>query len=181
MQRSFVLKIIKAYWTVSLNSALLLARLLPLNLRIQEAARIYEILKKDIRNIVGDRDVKRQVPYEETFTPVKLEESEFSCLGDGAQMIPEDSQTVQIFTDGSNIGGKVGAGLSIWKGAAETRTQKLKLGHFCTVCQTIILALFEASKKARKNSVRGYKIYNDSRSALETINRGDSLHALALY
>ncbi|CAK1585006.1 unnamed protein product [Parnassius mnemosyne] len=43
VQRGFVQKIVKAYKTVSLHSALLLAGLLPLDLRVREAASLYEI------------------------------------------------------------------------------------------------------------------------------------------
>ncbi|CAK1578891.1 unnamed protein product [Parnassius mnemosyne] len=80
VQRGFVQKVIKSYRTVSLHSALLLAGLLPLDLRVQEAALLYEIKKGFSRRIVGDRDVETKIEYSKTTHPAKQPGLKFTNL-----------------------------------------------------------------------------------------------------
>ncbi|KAL0879138.1 hypothetical protein ABMA27_002934 [Loxostege sticticalis] len=70
VQRGFAQKLVKAYRTVSLNSALLLAGLLPLDLRIQEAAALYEVKRGYSQRVVGDRGVEVPVPVVSAPHPV---------------------------------------------------------------------------------------------------------------
>ncbi|XP_068630158.1 uncharacterized protein [Battus philenor] len=64
--------------------------------------------------------------------------------------------------------------------AAELHTKKLKLGNFCTVHQAELLALAETTGYAASGSAQSCAIMSDSRSALETVARSDTLHPLAL-
>ncbi|CAK1582424.1 unnamed protein product [Parnassius mnemosyne] len=180
VQRGFVQKIIKSYRTVSLHSALLLAGLLPLDIRIQEAASLYAIKKDFSRRIVGDREVESKINFSETPHPADQVGLNFECLVDGAQIDQKDNKALKIYTDGSKIEGKVGAALSIWNDAAETCTRKLKLENFCTVYQAELLAILEATSYALKSCAPNCNIYSDSRSALSTIAQDVSLHPLAV-
>ncbi|CAH2208723.1 jg510, partial [Pararge aegeria aegeria] len=47
----------KAYRTVSLNSALILAGMIPLDLRIQEAATLFEAKRGIFQPVLGDREI----------------------------------------------------------------------------------------------------------------------------
>lgn len=77
LQRGFAQKICGAYRTVSLNSALLLSGLLPLDLRISEAASLYEI-KRGIRPTgLGDREIERLAPALKVPHPAKHMSLEF--------------------------------------------------------------------------------------------------------
>lgn len=58
VQRAFAQKISKSYRIVSLHSALILAGILPLDLRIQEAAKLYEA-KRGIPDIT----IEIKTPY----------------------------------------------------------------------------------------------------------------------
>lgn len=62
VQRGFAHKLCRAYRTVSLNSALVLAGILPLDLRIREAASLYEAKRGIARAELGDREVERMAP-----------------------------------------------------------------------------------------------------------------------
>ncbi|CAK1588833.1 unnamed protein product [Parnassius mnemosyne] len=178
-QRGFVQKIIKSYKTVSLHSALLLAGLLPLDLRVQEAASLYEIKKGFSQRVVGDRDVERKLEYSKTPHPANQTGLQFKCLGDSAEVDQHDNKCIKIYTDGSKIEGKVGAALSVWRHAVEISTRKLKLEDFCTVYQAELLAIFEATNYALRDSAMYCNIYSDSRSALQTVVQNVTFHPLA--
>ncbi|XP_045534585.1 uncharacterized protein LOC123721130 [Papilio machaon] len=173
-------KIVRAYRTASLNSVLALAGLLPLDLRVQEAALLYEVKKGHSQQVLGDLDLELPVPYAQTQHPVHLEGLQFDCMADGDEVVQRAAVDVNIYTDGSKIEGKVGAALSIWDDAAETLCRKLKLGNFCTVYQAELLALYEATLFVVKSNRRSFGLHSDSRSALETVAKGDSLHPLAV-
>ncbi|XP_063374284.1 uncharacterized protein LOC134661981 [Cydia amplana] len=87
---------------------------------------------------------------------------------------------VRIFTDGSKIGGGVGASLSIWKGETETKAHKLALSKYCTVYQAELLALCKATREAKKYAEKSFGIYSDSMAALQTVQNHSCLHPLAV-
>lgn len=69
VQRGIALKICKAYRTVSLNSALVLAGMLPLDLRIREATLLYEAKRGLPQPELGDREVEQMASALETPHP----------------------------------------------------------------------------------------------------------------
>ncbi|CAH2105769.1 unnamed protein product [Euphydryas editha] len=58
VQRGFAQKLCKAYSTISLNSALLLAGILPLDLRICEVMALYCVRKGVPQWEIGDQEVE---------------------------------------------------------------------------------------------------------------------------
>ncbi|XP_037877005.1 uncharacterized protein LOC119630715 [Bombyx mori] len=60
VQKGFAQKICRAYRTVSLNSALALSGILRLDLRIKEAATLFEIKKRKKEHPYGDREVEKE-------------------------------------------------------------------------------------------------------------------------
>ncbi|KAJ2937984.1 hypothetical protein O0L34_g14267 [Tuta absoluta] len=181
VQRGFAQKLVKAYKTVSLNSALTLAGLLPLDVRVREAAALYEIKKGYSRRVIGDREVERPVPFIKSPHPAEQAEIEIGSVTDSAELAQHtNDDQLQIFTDGSKIKGKVGAALTLRVGGAETQTKKFKLEPFCTVFQAELYALCGATELALNNKAEKCSIYCDSRSALELVANGISLHPLAV-
>ncbi|XP_049874511.1 uncharacterized protein LOC126372706 [Pectinophora gossypiella] len=180
VQRGFAQKLTKAYRTVSLNSALVLSGLLPLDLRVKEAAALYEAKRGVPQPMLGDREVERVVGYAQAPHPATHMKLEFVCLVDQEQVDCHNNQAVRIYTDGSKIDGKVGAALSVWDGDAETKTVKLKLSPYCTVYQAELLAICEATRVILACHQTSFGIYSDSRSALETIVNHDAKHHLAV-
>ncbi|GBP32083.1 Putative 115 kDa protein in type-1 retrotransposable element R1DM [Eumeta japonica] len=70
LQRSIALKACRAYQTVSLHSALILARLLPLDIRVMEAAKVYEVKRgKELRDICANQELERPVVFRELLHP----------------------------------------------------------------------------------------------------------------
>lgn len=131
---SFARKFCRAYRTVYLNSALVLAGILILDIRVSEMGSLYTS-KKGVRvPALGDRDVEGVASALDRTHPAEQMEIELGSLVDEEQYHSHHlNYEVRIFTDGSRIEGIVGAPLSIWKGEAEIKTLQLALSLYCTV------------------------------------------------
>ncbi|KAL0821383.1 hypothetical protein ABMA28_005969 [Loxostege sticticalis] len=180
VQRGFAQKLCKSYRTVSLHSALTLAGILPLDLRIQEAAALYETKRGSPLPELGDRETESRVGFAETPHPALHMDIIFERLEDQSLVDRHNVQEVRIFTDGSKIEGKVGAALSVWKGESEIRNQKFSLSAYCTVYQAELLAICKATGGILKGREKSYGLYSDSMAALETVVNHSSLHPLAV-
>ncbi|XP_061385418.1 uncharacterized protein LOC133320796 [Danaus plexippus] len=180
VQRGFAQKICRAYRTVSLDSALVLAGMLPLDLRISEAASLYEAKKGVSQSVLGDREIERMTPYTEMPHPAKLISMKFDHLVDVNQYNAIDLNTTRIFTDGSKIEGKVGAAISIWTGQVEIKNIKLALPTYATVYQAELLALRRAASEVNKSKAVTFGIFSDSMAALMTATNPTSPHPLSL-
>ncbi|XP_063834856.1 uncharacterized protein LOC135084043 [Ostrinia nubilalis] len=180
VQRGFAQKLCKSYRTVSLHSALALAGILPLDLRIQEAAALYEARRGSPLPVLGDRETESAVRFSEAPHPAEHMSLEFISLADQQLVNQHNVQAVRIFTDGSKIEGKVGAALSWWNNETEIRNLKLGLSAYCTVYQAELLAIWKATSEILKGAEVSYGLYSDSRAALETVTNHDSLHPLAV-
>lgn len=178
VQRGFALKISKAYRTVSLNAALVLSGLLPLDLRVAEAARLYEC--KRGRPIVGRSrgQLEGRISFMELPHPADELDITFECLQPQNIVdlhLPDDL----IFTDGSKIEGMVGAAYAHWRNGREIRTKKMRLESFCTVFQAELLAILQSVELILQSRLRTAGIMSDSRSALELVRDHNALHPLA--
>ncbi|XP_063539417.1 uncharacterized protein LOC134748560 [Cydia strobilella] len=182
VQRGMAQKICKAYRTVSLNSALVLAGMLPLDLRVREAASLYEAKKGESLPALwpGDREVEQMASATEMPHPADREELRVVRLVNQDDVNSNSEFDVRIFTDGSRLEGGVGASLSIWKGETETKAHKLALSRYCTVYQAELLALCRATREAKKYAEKSYGVYSDSMAALQTIQNHSCLHPLAV-
>lgn len=180
VQRGIAQKICKAYRTVSLNSALLLAGLLPLDLRVREAASLYEAKKGVPQEVLGDREVERVEPAIQAPHPAEYISPEFCCLVNQDEVEQYKELDVHIFTDGSKIEGKVGAALSLWSGDSEKKAFKLALPNYCTVYQAELLAIYKATTVILGHNASTFGIYSDSMAALQTIQNLKCFHPLAV-
>lgn len=124
LQRGFAQKVCKAYRTVSLTSALILSGLLPLDLRIHEAASLYKAKKGHSEDYIPPgREVETQVRFSDNPHPSRLIVTDYECLEGMDQETTESLLLVgpQIYTDGSKIEGKVGAALTWWDEGREVK------------------------------------------------------------
>ncbi|XP_047028029.1 uncharacterized protein LOC124636138 [Helicoverpa zea] len=180
LQRGIAQKMCKAYRTVSLNSALLLAGILPLDLRIREVALLYEAKKGVAQELLGDREMERMASALDSPHPAARVDLEIGRVMDQEQIDASANSEIKIYTDGSKIEGRVGAAVSIWIGNTETRTLKLALANFCTVYQAELLAICRATKEIRRSTAESFGIYSDSMAALQTVKNHGCLHPLAV-
>ncbi|XP_039760382.1 uncharacterized protein LOC120634053 [Pararge aegeria] len=169
---------VRAYRTVSLNAVLLLAGILPLDLRVWEAASLYEVRRGVTLPELGDREVERSAKYATLPHPATNRDYKFTSLTDQEEVNRHNDQAVRIYTDGSKIEGKVGAAISIWNDVSETKALKLKLDSHCTVYQAELLAVEKATTLILESQEQTFGIYSVSRSFLEAVIGGHSLHPL---
>ncbi|XP_063897101.1 uncharacterized protein LOC126053517 [Helicoverpa armigera] len=170
----------EAYRTVSLNSALLLAGI-PLDIRIREAASLYEAKVGVPQPTLGDREIERMASALEAPHPAELVTLQYDSIADDEEYRNRSEEfAVRIFTDGSKIQGKVGAALSLWDSTTETKALKLTLPSYCTVYQAELLALQKAATEALKRRENTFGIFSDSMAALQTVTNVSAPHPLAV-
>nr|BDU78964.1 hypothetical protein [Bombyx mori] len=180
VQRGFAQKICRAYRTVSLNSALALSGILPLDLRIKEAATLFEIKKRKKEHAYGDREVEKEVMYTKIAHPACKPHLQYKHLENQEQINTLENLQFKIYTDGSKFEGKVGAAFSLWKNDLEIESKKFKLSSHCTVYQAELLALRNATVVALKRAGYSFGIFSDSRAALDTLCNSETRHPLAV-
>lgn len=181
IQRCFAQKICKAYRTASLTSVLALSGTLPLDLRIQENAALYEA-KKGISStyLPPGRQLEQKVKFTDFPHPATQITTEYELL----ENMDSDTETTlqitgpQVYTDGSKMEGKVGAALTWWENGRETSNDLFGLDQTCTVFQSELYALHMAIKKARDSGEEVVNILSDSRSSLELLGNPKLLHPL---
>lgn len=178
LTRSFAIKISKAHRTVSLISSLLLARVLPLTLRVREHATIYRIKRGEPLTCLPGRilEVRKScflLPH-----PAKRERLTFKFIGSQEDVESLGNGPI-LFTDGSKLEGKVGAAVSLWTGGRELRYSSFRLENYCSVFQAELAAILRALMLIRDREELEFIIASDSRSGLELICDANSVHPLA--
>lgn len=182
VQRGFAQKICKAYRTTSLTSVQILSGTLPLDLRIQEAATLYEAKKGYNSDFLPPgRKLEGRVKFLNFPHPSGTTAPEYELL---ENMDPETQKIhnilgPQIYTDGSKIEGKVGAALTWWEEGKEVGNETFSLDPTCTVFQSELYALHRAVLRAKESGREVVNILSDSRSSLELLSNPATLHPLA--
>ncbi|GBP56856.1 Putative 115 kDa protein in type-1 retrotransposable element R1DM [Eumeta japonica] len=136
LQRSVALKACRAYRTVSLHSALILSRLLPLDIRVREATWLSEVKRrKHVRDVCADRELESPVDFCELPHPAHVLELEFESVEDLDPTTMDRLAIVgpNIYSDGSLIEGKVGAALKEWRDGVKSGNSADRLQSFSTV------------------------------------------------
>ncbi|XP_062529492.1 uncharacterized protein LOC119629800 [Bombyx mori] len=180
VQRGIAQKICRAYRTVSLHSALILAGTLPLDLRVREVAALYRARRGSAVPELCGREVEKMTSVAGMPHPAECTRIGVTRLVDQDDVEMHSAFDIRIFTDGSKINHGVGAALSVWNSEAEIKTRKLVLPSFCTVYQAELLALCVATKEAMTIRARTFGVYSDSMAALQTIQNYSCLHPLAV-
>ncbi|KAI5631121.1 reverse transcriptase (RNA-dependent DNA polymerase) domain-containing protein [Phthorimaea operculella] len=170
LTRTFCLKICRAHRTTSLISSALIARVLPLDLRLMEQGRLYEIKRgKPLKDLPGRKLEKRVSPFSMPH-PAKRLSTSFGKIESQADVDNIPTTDYHLYTDGSKIEGKVGAAVTVWKNQAEVQKMTMRLGNHCSVYQAELVAILRACTflaEAKKDSTGA--VISDSRSALEAI------------
>ncbi|GBP31136.1 Putative 115 kDa protein in type-1 retrotransposable element R1DM [Eumeta japonica] len=180
LQRPPIIRMSEGPWEVV---GLILLRLLPLNIRVREAAWLYEVKRgKDLEDTIVDRELETPVYFSDLSHPAHVPEIGYESVED------LDSQTMdrlavvapQIFTDGNRIESKIGAALTEWRGGEETWYSTLRLDRFCTVFQAEMFALQRAIRRVKNGKDGLVNIFSDSKSSLEVLTGPRTYHPLVL-
>jgi len=167
VQRLINIKISKAYRTVSFETSCVLAGVPPIGIVIEERARLYKIMHNMER---GEFECEQPQPVKEWPHPALRQ----IC------MEPRESMQYSkvIFTDGSKMGDKVGAGAAIYVDQELIKQCKYKLGSCCTNNQAEQLAILKSLEELSflpDHKDRMVAIYTDSQVTLDSL-RNNSIH-----
>nr|XP_037877577.1 uncharacterized protein LOC119631160 [Bombyx mori] len=179
VQRGFVQNFAEHTVQSPSTRGLLLTGLLPLDLRVKEAATLYMARKGYPTAIIGDWEIERMEPVTVMEHPAERLIIKYENLENDEQTkIAIDKCNVQFYTDGSKIDGFVGAAYTKWIEGKEQKHKKLKLMSCCTVFQAELFAINSATEEILRCSEDSFGIFSDSRSSLDILKNGNSTHPL---
>ncbi|KAH9416497.1 hypothetical protein DERP_014546 [Dermatophagoides pteronyssinus] len=167
LQRCFAISMIRAYRTVSLEAALVIANIPPIDLKILYFTKIFAIK----HGLSSEHIYQLPVDYSVTVHPAK-----FNILFDfcGSDVFDNDrnSSGYTIYTDGSKINDEVGSAVVIFAND-EKRSPLLvltyRLNSNCSVYQAELFGICNAISWVIENGVSDAVILSDSKSAIQSI------------
>ncbi|CAF4901386.1 unnamed protein product [Pieris macdunnoughi] len=173
LQRGFAQKICRSYRTVSLNASILLSGTLPLDLRVQEEATMYEARRGLSPSGLEDLKIERRSSFKDLPHPAKQTGLHFNIVDIHERL--DNEEILKMYTDGSKTNLGVGAAWSKWENGSETENLKIKLSRHCTVYQAELIAIRSAVDDVIKNKKHA-AIYSDSRASLVAVTGERSLN-----
>ena len=135
VQRLINIKITKAFWTTSSEALCTLTGLIPIVIRVEEAAKLYNIMRKRQAHAI-DHEVQPK-DWLHPADSVRITEK-------------HDEQAIQIFTDDSKSEHGVGAGITIFVQNKLTHQLTYTLHNRCSNNQAEQLAIVKALEKIGK-------------------------------
>ena len=167
--------------TISYQSALTIARLLPIELRAREVAELYNVKRGRPLPEAPGCLIETRTPFFQLLHPALRPEVSYKMLDYSEDEAPgaRPSAPISIYTDGSKIEGRVGCAFTCWQDGVEVLTKKIRLESYCTVYQSELLEL----RQAIRQTMEGDRFWNcdilsDSRSSLDAIANPRSTHPL---
>ena len=167
IQRLINIRIAKAYRTVSNEALCIITGLIPINIKIEETGKYYEITKG--KGIHYDREMEVK-NWDHPAKQVKITEAH-----------EESSQYIQAYTDGSKSEVGVGSGIAIFSGNNLKMTLKYRLHKHCSNNQAEQMAVLKTleyiqTSKAEEKTVL---VCTDSRITLQMLqNQKKNTHLI---
>lgn len=158
----------------------MLSGLLRIDLRVCEAAALYEAKKGVPVASLGDREVERMTSALEGPHPAERARLDSMSLMTRQDVDQYSQHDIHIYTDGSKIQGNLGAALSLWSGGIEIKSMKLVLPKYCTLYQAELLAINRSTKFILGHNTKSFGIFSDSMAIIQTVKNPNSLHPLAV-
>ncbi|KAI2795347.1 hypothetical protein BLOT_016795 [Blomia tropicalis] len=150
-QRTMAIAIIRGYRTVSLQAALILSDLMPIDLKLTLLSANYLVRIGIVSAPFVLGNLQRPLRFDEFHHPAD------------AGVIPNCSMehAINIFTDGSKLDGKAGCALIVYEGDVVIHTNCYRLADVCTVFQAELLAILKACEWAANESRIGWPFLQD--------------------
>ena len=180
-QRSFAIRAIRAFRTVSANAALALAQFKPLHLKIDELRKVDQVKRTaTFSALPDDLTLERKSRPLQLLHPAKRQSITFH-----SSLTQEDADRhlslTNIFTDGSKLDdGKTGAAFVIQHPNGRHEKRKLKLSSVCTVFQAELLAIDQSLQWIAKRASTDVTIFSDSQSSLTALQDRSNAHPLVV-
>lgn len=176
MTRRFAIAITKAHRTTSTPASICLARILPLDLRVQESHDLYINKRgKPIDDLPGFYVEKRISPFDLPH-PAYRNPINFTLAYTQTDIRDCGISNSMLFTDGSKIEGKTAGAVSWWESNKEKKYSTFRLADHCSVFQAEQVAILKALELLQKPRTKFNNpiILSDSRSALEALRNPDN-------
>jgi ribonuclease HI len=160
VQRLMNIKMAKAYRTVSHEALCVLTGTMPIDLKIEQEARIYDLTKgNDIGKIKFDKDM--DVKYWQHPAEASIRSTEEK----------EGKGVIHIYTDGSKTDKGVGSGIAIFESGQHIKSIERRLNKNCTNNQAEQLAILEALQyiETTQRTDKNITIYTDSKITLDKL------------
>jgi ribonuclease HI len=164
-QRLINIKIAKAYRTISYKASCVMAGVPLIGIVIAGKAQLYK-RKHGIES--GDHACDMPLPVNEWPHPAQR----VSITDTNEQM----TYSLEIHTDGSKDGGKVGAGVAMYLNKQLVKQRKYKLQNCCSNKQIAILKALEQLPKLDDPTGRTVAIFTDSKVTLDSL-KNHSTHS----
>jgi len=176
IQRGFLIRMCKAYRTVSAHSLLAVTGLLPLDLKIKSLCEIGKVKRQLAIPESLPPDADCDAPISVLTLPPPPERYPLKVHIQDAPV--EDTADWNIYTDGSKTGEGCGfAFLVINANAEQIAEKRFKARGYCSVYQTEQNAIVEALRwcRARKIANHAIAINSDSQAALKALMNPNSV------
>ena len=180
-QRTYAIRAIRAFHTVSANAALALAQFTPLHLKITETRKIAMVKRtNNYEELPDDIVLERRAPPLSQLHPAERVSIVYSSAETQVHADRHLSAT-NIFTDGSKLEtDETGAAFVIRHPNGREEVRKFRLIKPCTVFQAEILAIDEALKWVDKRCKTDVTIFSDSKSSLDALQERSNSHPLVV-
>ena len=151
------IKIAKAYRTVSNEELCIITGLMPIHIKIQEAANLYDLFKTEGTNYDRAMESRHWIHPSKHITIVEEQE--------------RTTHTLQVYTDGSKSETGLGTGIAVFENTNLIATQRFRLNGRCTNNQAEQLAILQALEyiQSWQDAGKTSTIFTDSRITLQLL------------
>ena len=177
-QRSFAIRTVRAFHTVSAVSACAIAGFVPLHLKVQEVRRIEKVKRTGtFEDLPDDVELDRRVKPQDLLHPA-VRPSIPDLTATSQADVDLHSSPTNIFTDGSKLEtGEVGCAFVIDHPNGRREARKFRLDQCCSVYQAELFAIEKALDWTSKHARSSVTIFTDSLSSIKSIQDRNSTNA----
>ena len=178
-QRTFAIRAIRGFHTVSAVSAIALAQFTPLHLKVKEVWAIENVKATgDHPELPGDVVLERRAKPGSLLHPSERVAIQF-LTAKSQEDADRLASPTNIYTDGCKFeDGDTGAAYVVLHPNGRKEVRKHRLDHACSVFQAELLALDEAVLWVLKHKPGDVTIYSDSESSLKALQQRSNSHPL---
>jgi len=176
IQRQIALRISRAYKTVSIEAANIIANLMPIDLFIKQRATNY-FVKNGINNDLTNSYLNHlNINLENIQKPIPSQQLPHFAQRNQIKTVTQTHDDVLVFTDGSKSTAGVGSAFCITNGTQITKKAKFKLAKYCSVFQAELFAMLKALNfiNNKYNTQTSITLCTDSQSSIKALTDSDS-------
>jgi ribonuclease HI len=178
-QRSFAIRAIRGFHTVSAASASALAQFVPLHLKVREVHEIERVKMTGLYSgLPDDASLENRARPKDLLHP-SARLSIIPSTANNQEQADSNSSPTNIYTDGSKLEtDDVGSAFVVHHPSGRVEPKKYRLGTYCTVFQAELLALDQAVHWIELNATTDVTIFSDSLSSIQAIQNRSNTHPL---